>query len=236
MSLALGNTDRLAALKQEAERAGIRILPPDINASGADFTVERMEDGRLAIRYALAAVKKVGVAAMEFVVATRGGKPFAGIAEFASRVDPRQLNRMQLENSICAGAFDQLEGEFRARLFAGADMILRRAQSLQEEVETGQIGLFGGNGTPDAIRLPDVPEWPRLERLNYEAEAIGFHLDGAPAGCVWAGAAAARRGVDRTDRTQCAGGRDAGEARRNGCRFEDPSDPDRQQDGVPVHL
>ena len=179
MSLALGNTDRLAALKQEAERAGTRILPPDVNTSGPDFTVERMEDGRLAIRYALAAVKKVGVAAMEFVVATRGGKPFAGIAEFASRVDPRQLNRMQLENLIRAGAFDQLEANC-ARLFAGADMILRRAQSLQEEVETGQIGLFGGNGTPDAIRLPDVPEWPRLERLNYEAEAIGFHLTAHP--------------------------------------------------------
>ena len=47
-------------------------------------------------------------------------------------------------------------------------------------METGQIGLFGGNGTPDAIRLPDVPEWPRLERLNYEAEAIGFHLTAHP--------------------------------------------------------
>ena len=179
MSLAIANTDRIAALKQEAERAGIPILPPDINASGADFTVERMEDGRLAIRYALAAVKRVGVAAMESVVATRGGTAFAGVADFAARVDPRQLNRMQLENLIRAGAFDRLEGN-RARLFAGADTILRRAQSLQEEAETGQIGLFGGDGTPDAIRLPDVAEWPRLERLNYEAEAIGFHLTAHP--------------------------------------------------------
>ena len=65
MSLALNNTDRLAALKQEAERSAIKILPPDINRSGADFSVERLEDGRLAIRYALAAVKKVGFAAME---------------------------------------------------------------------------------------------------------------------------------------------------------------------------
>ena len=179
MSLAIANTDRIAALKQEAERAGIPILAPDINASGADFTVERMEDARLAIRYALAAVKKVGVAAMESVVTTRGDKAFASVAEFAARVDPRQLNRMQIENLIRAGAFDRLEAN-RARLFAGADMILRRAQSLQEEAETGQIGLFGGNGTPDAIRLPDVPEWPRLERLTYEAEAIGFHLTAHP--------------------------------------------------------
>ena len=67
MSLGINNTDRLAALKQEAERAAIRILPPDINRSGADFTVERTEDGKLAIRYALAAVKKVGYAAMQAV-------------------------------------------------------------------------------------------------------------------------------------------------------------------------
>ncbi len=179
MSLAIANTDRLAALKQEAERANIPILPPDTNASAADFTVERQEDGRLAIRYALAAIKRVGFAAMESVVATRGTRPFASIADFAARVDPRQLNRMQLENLIRAGAFDTLEGN-RARLFAAAETILRRAQSLQEEAETGQIGLFGGDGRPDSIRLPDSPDWPQLERLGYESEAIGFHLTAHP--------------------------------------------------------
>ncbi len=179
MSLAIANTDRLAALKQEAERAGIPILPPDINSSGADFAVERQPDGRLAIRYALAAVKKVGLAAMESVVASRGDKRFVSIGDFASRVDPRQLNRMQLENLIRAGTFDMLESN-RARLFAAAETVLRRAQSLQEEAETGQIGLFGGDGKPDSIRLPDRADWPQLERLGYEAEAIGFHLTAHP--------------------------------------------------------
>jgi DNA polymerase III subunit alpha len=179
MSLAIANTDRLAALKQEAERANISILPPDINASAADFTVERRGDGRLAIRYALAAIKKVGLTAMESVVATRGTHPFASVADFAARIDPRQLNRMQLENLICTGAFDTLELN-RARLFAAAETILRRAQSLQEEAETGQIGLFGGDGKPDAIRLPDIPDWPQLERLGYESQAIGFHLTAHP--------------------------------------------------------
>src|ERR1700722_20028412 len=84
MSLALNNTDRLAALKQEAERSAIKILPPDINRSGADFSVERMDDGRLAIRYALAAVKKVGFAAMETLVAARGETQFAGFADIAA--------------------------------------------------------------------------------------------------------------------------------------------------------
>ena len=144
MSLALGNTDRLAALREEATRSGIRILPPDINRSGADFSVERADDGKLAIRYALAAVKKVGFAAMQALVEARGDTPFADLADFAARVDPRQLNRMQLENLIRAGAFDALETN-RARLFAAAEAILRRAQATAEEKESGQIALFGAS-------------------------------------------------------------------------------------------
>ncbi len=180
MSLALNNTDRLGSLKQEAERSAIAILPPDINASSADFSVERKDDGKLAIRYALAAVKKVGFSAMESVVAARGDKPFTDLADFATRVDPRQLNRMQLENLIKAGAFDRLESN-RARLFAAAETILRRAQADQNEKESGQIGLFGGTASaPEPIRLPDMQDWPSLERLAFEAEAAGFHLTAHP--------------------------------------------------------
>jgi DNA polymerase-3 subunit alpha len=180
MSLAINNTDRLAALKQEAERSGIRVLPPDINASSADFSVERTDDGKLAIRYALAAVKKVGFAAMQSVESARGEQPFGDVTDFATRVDPRQLNRMQLENLIRAGAFDRLDGN-RARLFAGADTILRRAQADQQEKESGQIGLFGGAASrPETLRLPEMPDWPPLERLAFEAEAVGFHLTAHP--------------------------------------------------------
>ena len=180
MSLALNNTDRLAALKQEAERSAIKILPPDINRSGADFSVERLEDGRLAIRYALAAVKKVGFAAMESITAARGDTPFTDVTDFATRVDPRQINRVQIENLVRGGAFDQLEKN-RARVFAGAETILRRAQADQEEKESGQIGLFGGIASkPEPLRLPDVPDWPPLERLAFEAEAVGFHLTAHP--------------------------------------------------------
>ena len=181
MSLALGNTDRLAALREEASRSGIRIEPPDINRSGADFSVERTVDGGLVIRYALAAVKKVGFAAMQTLVETRGDQPFTDLADFAARVDPRQLNRMQLENLIRAGAFDALEGN-RARLFAAAEPILRRAQATAEEKESGQTALFGAaqTGTRETLRLPDMPDWPPMERLGFEAEAIGFHLTAHP--------------------------------------------------------
>ncbi|HQT80324.1 MAG TPA: DNA polymerase III subunit alpha, partial [Rhodopila sp.] len=180
MSLAINNTDRLSSLKQEAERSGIKLLPPDINVSNADFAVERMEDGRLAIRYALAAIKKVGLSAMESVVACRGDRAFADLADFAARVDPRQINRMQLENLVRAGAFDRLDPN-RARLFAAADTILRRAQADQEQKESGQIALFGGGASkPEPLRLADIPDWPPLERLSFEAEAIGFHLTAHP--------------------------------------------------------
>ena len=187
MSAAIGNTDKLAALKQEAERVGARILPPDVNFSGADFSVERLDDGALAIRYALAAVRKVGAAAMEGVVAARGEKPFASVADFAARVDPRMLNRMALENLAKAGAFDVLETN-RARLFAGVETVLRRAQACADERLSGQIGLFAPTlqgsaaegAEPEPLRLPDAPDWPYLEKLAFEAEAIGLHLSAHP--------------------------------------------------------
>ena len=181
MSLALGNTDRLAALREEATRSGIRILPPDINRSGADFSVEHADDGKLAIRYALAAVKKVGFAAMQALAEARGDTPFEDLADFAARVDPRQLNRMQLENLIRAGAFDALETN-RARMFAAAEAILRRAQATATEKESGQTALFGASpgASREALRLPDMVDWPPMERLSFEAEAIGFHLTAHP--------------------------------------------------------
>jgi len=178
MSLSMTNTDKLAALRQEAERMGIRVLPPSINRSDADFSVERLEGGSLAIRYALAAIKKVGIAAMQAVVVARGEKPFKDIGDFAARVDAKHLNKMQLENLIRAGAFDTLERN-RARLFAGAETILRRAQAQAEETGSGQIGLFAG-AEPERLRLPEVADWPDIERLGYEAEAVGFHLTAHP--------------------------------------------------------
>ena len=179
MSLAVNNTDKLAALRQEAARMGVGVLPPDVNRSGADFTLERDAEGRLAVRYALAAVKKVGAAAMQSLVASRGGQPFAELADFAARIDPRAVNRMQIENLARAGAFDALDGN-RARVFAAAETVLRRAQAAAEEVASGQNVLFGGAGTPEKLRLPEIADWEGMDRLGYEAEAVGFHLTAHP--------------------------------------------------------
>jgi len=179
MNLAISNTDKIAALRQEAQRMSIAVLPPDINRSGAEFRVEVAEDGRQSIRYALAAVKKVGFAAMQGVVAARGDRPFADVADFAARIDPRQLNKMQIENLARAGAFDGIAPN-RAQLFAGADTVLKRAQAQAEEAASGQTGLFGGGARPETLRLPPLPDWPAMERLGYEADAVGFHLTAHP--------------------------------------------------------
>jgi DNA polymerase-3 subunit alpha len=86
---------------------------------------------------------------------------------------------MQVENLAKAGAFDRLEPS-RARLFTGAETILRRAQAQAEETASGQIALFGDAGKVEPLRLPDMPDWPMIERLAFEAEAIGFHLSAHP--------------------------------------------------------
>jgi DNA polymerase-3 subunit alpha len=171
MSLDIGNTDKLASFKAEAATMGVKLLPPDVNASGADF---RIEQG--SVRYALAAIKKVGAAAMVGVVA---GAPYASLADFADRVDSRMLNKMQLENLVRAGAFDHLEPN-RGKLLAGAETLLRRAQEAAENRATNQIALFGAADGPAPLRLPDVPPWTPMEALAQEREAIGFHLTAHP--------------------------------------------------------
>ena len=213
MSLAITNTDKLAALRQEAERLGIRVLPPDINASDADFKPDLDPAGKPAIRYALAAVKKVGLAAMRAVVAARGARPFRDPTEFAARVDPRQINKMQIENLVKAGAFDGIAAN-RAQLFAGAELVLRRAQADAEQRESGQIGLFGG-AAPAPIRLPAGPDWPPLERLGFEAEAIGFHLTAHPLDMY--ATLLGRIGAVGSDRLEALAAAGAGRVKLAGC-------------------
>ena len=179
MNLALANTDKIAALRQEAQRMDIKVLPPDINKSGPTFQVEVGEDGVQSIRYALAAVKKVGQAAMASLASVRGGRPFKDLADLAARIDPKQLNKMQLENLARAGAFDGINRN-RRQVFEAAETVLRRAQADAQEAESGQIGMFGGAAEPATLRLPAVTDWPEMDRLGFEAEAVGFHLTAHP--------------------------------------------------------
>ena len=176
MSFDIALTDKLAMFVEDMRRGGIECLPPDINASGASFTVE---DG--AVRYALGALKGVGEKAMQALVEERGrGGPFASLEDFSARIDPRLLNRRQLESLAGAGAFDAIKPE-RAAVFGGAETILAHAASAQEQRETGQAGLFGVSSSEAApIRLPRDASWTLAQRMAAERDAFGFYFSAHP--------------------------------------------------------
>jgi DNA polymerase-3 subunit alpha len=182
MSLDIGNTDKLNLFRQDLDRMGIRLLPPDINNSGADFSVEPLQDGARAVRYALSAIRNVGGHAMEAVVAERTANgPFKDAIDFASRGGAAGVNRRQLESLVKAGVFDVLNPN-RRQLFDSVETLVRIASAATAQDER-QIGLFGG-GAPIAAAprggLAQVDDWPRMERLAQEFEAIGFYLSAHP--------------------------------------------------------
>jgi DNA polymerase-3 subunit alpha len=178
MTLDLGNTDKLNTFRQECERVGIKLLPPDINRSDAEFAVEDTAEGP-AIRYALAAIKGVGAQAVEAIVKARGQPPFADLADFAARIDGRALNKRTLECLAAAGAFDCLEPN-RARAFAAVDAMLAYAQRQGADAASGQAQLFGAGPVRATIHMPEATPWLPAERLQREYDAIGFFLSGHP--------------------------------------------------------
>lgn len=178
MTLDIGNTDRLNIFRQEAQRLGVKVAPPDINRSEAVFACDAAAN---TVFYALAAVKGVGRQAMDHVVEVRiqGGK-FKSLSDFARRVDPRLVNKRAFENLARAGAFDSLNPN-RRQVVENSDRILGGAQAAQRERESGQVSMFGGdNGPSEDLRLAAMPDWPVHERLGEEFSAMGFYLSGHP--------------------------------------------------------
>ena len=141
MSFDMAQTDKLALFVEDIRRSGVECLPPDVNASQA---ASRSRTAK--VRYALGALKGVGEKAMESLVEERDANgPFKSLDDFAARIDPKLLNRRQLESLAAAGAFDALNPD-RAALHAGAETILAHAASAHDERTSGQHGLFGGAG------------------------------------------------------------------------------------------
>ena len=176
MSFDTAQTDKLALFVDDMRRAGIDCLPPDINASEASFDVHNGQ-----VRYALGALKGVGEKAMEALVAERRANgPFTSLDDFAERIDPRQLNRRQLESLAAAGAFDTLNPD-RAAVFAAAETILAHAASAADSRTSGQGGLFGGPSDAGVapIRLPNA-HWTLAARMAAERDAFGFYFSAHP--------------------------------------------------------
>jgi DNA polymerase-3 subunit alpha len=175
MTYDMHNTDKMGAFKTELQRLGITLLGPDVNRSQVAFSVE---DG--AVRYALAAVKNVGEAAMAALVSEREqGGPFKDLSDFARRLDTRAVNKRLLENLVKAGAFDSLNPN-RAQVYESIDTIMRHAQSAAEERTSNQVNLFGGADEAPALSLKACSDWPAMVRLQMEREALGFYLSAHP--------------------------------------------------------
>ena len=177
MSFDMGNADRIAGFRRELLREGIALLPPDVNRSGVAFTVE---DG--AVRYALAALKNVGAAAMESMVRERAAHgPFRDVGDLADRLGAGVVNKRQMEHLIKAGALDCLNPN-RRQLFECVDTIARLAAVAADDRSSNQVSLFGDDpaAAGAALRLPDVPDWSMTDRLRHEFEAVGVYLSAHP--------------------------------------------------------
>ena len=155
----------------------INLLPPDVNSSRREFTVDSND-----ICFGLVAVKGVGDNAIDAIVEAREqGGSFTSLEDFCERVDIKQVNKRAVESLILSGAFDSLRGH-RAQHIVNLDNIMRVAQNTQAERERGQMSLFGdGQEMPTAtVTLTDAPKYDPLERLMREKEQLGFYVSGHP--------------------------------------------------------
>ena len=168
--------DKVGVYIELARRMGIQILPPDINASAATFSV----DGG-AIRFGLAAVRNVGEQAIGEMEKIRAeGGPFLSLYDFCRRVGSKQINKRTLESLIKCGAFDSF-GAKRSQLLAVAAQTMEMAARAQKDEDSGQMGLFGEEEMGDReIELPDVPEAEMPQILAWEKEITGFFITGHP--------------------------------------------------------
>jgi DNA polymerase-3 subunit alpha len=182
------DTDKVVKYIYEAREMGIDILPPDANESMWDFTVieahdrETIEPGSRigSIRFGLAAVKNVGISAIEAIIEGRQSKGvYTSLADFCKKVDQRRVNRRVIEALIKCGGFDFSKAK-RAQMMEGLERIIDQGSKHQEEESIGQFSIFdslGGNQEPS---LPAVPEWKESQLLAYEKESVGFYLSGHP--------------------------------------------------------
>jgi len=178
LSSEIGNTDKLPVLVAEAQEMNIDVLPPNVNDSDVRF--KPIGDK---IRYGLAAVKNVGFAAMEALIADRAKNgPYKGLLDFCSRLDPSIVNKRTLENLIKCGAFD-FTGLWRSRLMNGVDHAMARAASEHRDRVAGQASLFDMLGTQATLsdeELPPCEKWSESEMLSAERELLGFYISGHP--------------------------------------------------------
>lgn len=189
MSSDMDATDKLVQFIEDARAIGLAVLPPDVNASDHHFLANTDGDREAAagmrgtIRYGLGAIKGVGRAVCEAIVAARAtGGPFRDLADFCARVDPGKLNKRVFEALIQSGALDAL-GANRATLLAQLPEAVRAAEQALRDREAGQNDMFGAALAPTAtvaITTPAEPDWTLERKLAGERATLGHYLSGHP--------------------------------------------------------
>ncbi|MCZ6877880.1 MAG: DNA polymerase III subunit alpha, partial [Acidobacteria bacterium] len=175
----MSNTDKIVKHLAECKEMGIRIVPPDINASQLDFLASGKD-----IKFGLAAIRNVGESAIRSILRCRPkGDDFTSFYEFCENVDLRVVNRRALESLIKAGSFDSL-GYHRKSLFEFLDRAIESGQKAQKDRLSGQKKLFmapemtsAGGPVGD---IPDAGEWPDRQKWTYEKETLGYYVTGHP--------------------------------------------------------
>ncbi len=174
MTLDMGNTDKLFDFKREADSLGIEIVPPSINKSSSHFKVQ---DNK--IIYSLSAIKGIGKQLAEHIEAIVANGTFKDLADFASHIDSKIINRRALEILVNAGALDELAIN-RETAFMAIETILATAQRVNSNKQQGMIDMFASENKVQ-INLPtNITSWSEEEKLNREFSAIGFHLSAHP--------------------------------------------------------
>ncbi len=185
MSSDMDATDKLVQFIEDARGMGLEVLPPDVNTSDHHFVAipAAGENARDAIRYGLGAIKGVGRAVCEAIVAARAsGGAFRDLADFCARMDPGRLNKRVFEALIQSGAMDSF-GVNRATLSAQLPEAVKAAEQSLRDREAGQNDMFGAALAPaaaTAIHVPAQPDWPLEQKLAGERSTLGHYLSGHP--------------------------------------------------------
>lgn len=181
LSSDMDNTDKVVGFVQECARMKLNVIPPHINMGMYQFTVNEQSE----IVYGLGAIKGVGQAVVEAIVAERQKNgPFNHLYSFCQRLDGQKMNRRVLEALIKAGALDVF-GENRATLLTSINCALKSAEQKARADALGQADLFGGASVEDSeIDLAYVESAPWLEqkKLQFEKDTLGYYISGHPFG------------------------------------------------------
>ena len=175
MTMDISNQNKLSEFYEELKRLNIQVVRPDINDCFAEFKNDEKK-----FYYALGGIKAVGFEAISNIIKERtdNGK-FKSISDFLSRVNPKDINKLQLEGLVKAGAFDNLNSN-RQSIFNSIPNLIMKSKNIFDNKSANQIDLFGDNENQEQELISNIDDWKFEERLSKEFESVGFFISDHP--------------------------------------------------------